>query len=167
MRKTTNWIRFRTHKPSDGDDGVTGAYRIDHPTILGYFFVVIVGQEYGWDHVSVSIQKAHHRRFKRVERCPTWGEMCWIKDQFFEPEEVAFQIHPKKSEYVNCSEYCLHLWRFQGGEFPTPDPLLVGVRPEDNVRSFKEAEKKLNEKYLASVDEKNQPEGSDAGSAEL
>ena len=30
----------------------------------------------GWEHVSVSYRK----------RCPTWEEMCRVKDMFFEPE---------------------------------------------------------------------------------
>ena len=30
---------------------------------------------------------------------------------FFEDEEEAYQIHPKKSEYINLSQNCLHLWK--------------------------------------------------------
>lgn len=44
------------------------------------------------------------------KRMPTWDDMCDLKDAFFEDEERAYQIHPKKSEYVNVSENCLHLW---------------------------------------------------------
>ena len=42
---------------------------------------------------------------------PTWDDMCAIKDVFFEDEEAAIQLHPKKSEYVNIMSNCLHLWR--------------------------------------------------------
>ena len=39
-----------------------------------------------------------------------------LKDVFFEDEEEAYQIHPKKSEYVNAVENCLHLWKPKGHE---------------------------------------------------
>lgn len=58
-------------------------------------------QEFAWEHVSVSLQN----------RCPTWEEMCLIKDIFWEEEETVIQFHPKKSEYINRHPYTLHLWR--------------------------------------------------------
>ena len=70
----------------------------------------------GWDHVSVS----------RTDRCPTWDEMCAVKERFFDPEDVVVQLHPARSKYVNVHNYCLHLWRLQDGEFPLPDPAMVG-----------------------------------------
>lgn len=39
-----------------------------------------------------------------------------LKDIFFDDEEEVYQIHPKKSEYVNLSENCLHLWKPIGHE---------------------------------------------------
>ncbi len=71
---------------------------------------------FGWEHVSIS----------RGDRCPTWEEMCFIKDLFWDGEDVVMQFHPKKSEYVNLAKTCLHLWRPVGIEFPTPDKHLVG-----------------------------------------
>lgn len=47
---------------------------------------------------------------------PTWDDMCVLKDIFFDDEEEVYQIHPKKSEYVNLSENCLHLWEPIGHE---------------------------------------------------
>ena len=69
----------------------------------------------GWDHVSVSAAR----------RGPTWDEMCDIKREFFEDEDVVVQFHPRVSEYRNLHPYCLHLWRCQFTTFPTPDPLMV------------------------------------------
>lgn len=65
--------------------------------------VVWNGSEDGYEHVSVS--PTH--KF----RVPTWDDMCVLKDIFFEDEEEAYQIHPKKSEYINLSQNCLHLWK--------------------------------------------------------
>lgn len=72
----------------------------------------------GWDHVSVSL-------FHRSRECPTWAEMCLVKDLFGEPEARVVQFHPPSSEYVNTHAGCLHLWRWTGGEFPHPNPILV------------------------------------------
>jgi len=55
----------------------------------------------GWNHVSVSL--AH--------RNPSWNEMCFIKDLFFDEEDLCLQFHPKKSEYVNLHKHCLHIWQ--------------------------------------------------------
>lgn len=69
----------------------------------------------GWDHVSVSLK----------HRCPTWDEMCMIKDIFFEEDECVIQYHPKKSEYVNFNKYTLHMWKPQNLGVPTPPIIFV------------------------------------------
>lgn len=69
----------------------------------------------GWDHVSVSYRR----------RTPTWEEMSKIKDIFFNEEETVVQFHPKKSEYKNLCETCLHLWRKQGEEYELPPRAFV------------------------------------------
>ena len=87
----------------------------------GYFKVFVNGRSFfvvasdggGWDHVSVSLCNQ--------KRCPTWEEMCAIKDMFFGPEEAVVQYHPPESMYVNNHPYCLHLWRpNSGAEIPMP-----------------------------------------------
>jgi hypothetical protein len=67
-----------------------------------------------WDHVSVYLES----------RCPTWDEMCMIKDLFFESEKTVVQYHPPKSEYVNVAKYCLHLWAYKGS-MPRPPKIFV------------------------------------------
>lgn len=70
---------------------------------------VIWGEnEDGYEHVSISPKKQF--------RTPTWNDMCILKDIFFDEEEEAYQIHPKKSQYVNVAENCLHLWKPIGQE---------------------------------------------------
>ena len=66
----------------------------------------------GWEHVSVSL----------TSRCPTWDEMNYVKDLFWEAEDCVVQYHPPKSEYVNVHPFCLHLWREIGHEFRRPPP---------------------------------------------
>ena len=62
---------------SDASFGNNGAFVIP---LKGDTLTVIVSDQDGWDHVSVSLQK----------RCPSWNEMCFIKDLFFDPEECNF-----------------------------------------------------------------------------
>lgn len=77
---------------------------------------VIASDGEGWEHVSVSTPF----------RCPTWEEMCWIKDQFWGPEDCVVQFHPARSEYVNLHQFCLHLWRPVGTQIATPPTYMVG-----------------------------------------
>lgn len=71
-----------------------------------------------WEHVSVSLP----------ERCPTWEEMCYIKDIFWDEEDCVVQFHPPHSAYVNNHQYCLHLWRQVGVEFQLPPTWMVGIK---------------------------------------
>ena len=70
--------------------------------------VVAGWNEGGWEHVSISLIY--------TKRLPTWDEMCYVKDLFWESDEEVVQIHPKKSEYVNIME-ALHLWRPKDGDW--------------------------------------------------
>ena len=72
----------------------------------------------GWDHVSVSF----------TNRTPTWEEMAEVKEMFFKPDEVCFQFHPAETDYVNYHPYCLHIWRCQETEIPTPPYWMVGPK---------------------------------------
>ena len=107
----------------------------------------------GWDHISISLR----------HRCPTWEEMCWVKNLFFDPDDVVMQLHPAKSQYVNYHPYCLHLWRPQTakemqvikerwgnewpygdcqppGAIPTPPPEFVGPRDQSRGRPVETAD---------------------------
>ncbi len=70
-----------------------------------------------WEHVSVSLPS----------RCPTWLEMCLVKDLFWEPEECVMQLHPPRSQWVNNHPHCLHLWRPLEAQIPLPPAEMVGV----------------------------------------
>lgn len=91
-----------------GDEG-NGCFEVK---IGAKWFFVIASNGGGWEHVSVSPS--------RGKNIPTWNEMCKIKEMFFEDEEEAIQIHPKKSEYIMAYPYCQHLWRPTDGELVKP-----------------------------------------------
>lgn len=80
------------------------------PLPSGALCRIIFSDGFGWEHVSVSL----------LNRCPTWEEMCWVKDKFFYPAECVVQYHPPQSGYVNVHPYCLHLWRPIKKDLPMP-----------------------------------------------
>ncbi len=116
-----------------------GSFIVPHGTAL---LRVICSNGGGWDHVSISLQG----------RCPTWAEMCAIKELFFRDDEPVMQLHPEKSEWINNHPFCLHLWRPQSteeiteirqqwgdewpadypcesvGKIPLPPDIFVGIR---------------------------------------
>lgn len=65
--------------------------------------VIASNDENGMEHASVAFK----------DRCPTWEEMCIVKDIFWREDEACIQLHPMKSEYVNFHETCLHIWRMK------------------------------------------------------
>lgn len=71
-----------------------------------------------WEHVSISL----------ANRCPTWDEMCRVKDLFWSETETVVQFHPKRSEYVNAHPYCLHLWKMVGKEYNLPPEWTLGPK---------------------------------------
>ena len=73
------------------------------------------GNDSGWEHVSVS----------RKDRCPTWDDMCFVKDLFWGEDETVIQFHPKKIKYVNVHPFCLHLWKRAGAEHELPPDICV------------------------------------------
>lgn len=124
----SNFEALQTNKV-DGDKlEIDGAYWFKHPSIRGYVIQVIASTGMGWDHVSVSLlnnTRGNVRLMDRVDRCPTWAEMCHVKDLFFDPSEVVIQYHPSAKDYVNRHPFCLHLWKPQGIELPTPNTIMV------------------------------------------
>jgi len=78
--------------------------------------------EEGWEHVSVQL----------YHKLPTWEEMCEVKEIFWEDEEEAVQIHPKKSEYINMTE-ALHIWRPKDGDWSRMNKEAEDAESEDKT----------------------------------
>ena len=96
-----------------GDHG-NGMFRMPSP-IDQAPLVVLASNGEGWEHVSVS----------RVNRCPNWPEMDFIKRLFFKPDEVVMQLHVADDDHISYHPYCLHLWRPLDQAIPLPPPLMV------------------------------------------
>ena len=72
-----------------------------------------------WEHVSVSLAR----------RCPTWTEMEWVRDQFWEPHECVVQFSVPRAVHISHHPYCLHMWRPIGIEIPLPPSITVAPTP--------------------------------------
>ena len=83
---------------SEGEDGFA-AQVASQKTIYN----IIVSWGGDWEHASVSIFGS--------DRCPTWDEMCFIKNLIWKMDETVLQYHPPENQYVNDHPYVLHLWR--------------------------------------------------------
>lgn len=99
----------REHKAGDQ----YGAFFIKRLGCKDLFIIANSGND--WDHVSVSCRGS----------VPTWEDMCFVKSLFWDEDETVVQFHPRKSEYVNFANNCLHLWKFNDGDFPTPPSWMV------------------------------------------
>lgn len=125
MKAAPEQYRLKNHPflGSDSSYGNNGFFVMPHYRIANYELRCQISDGEGWEHVSVTVAQ----RGKNASRCPTWEEMCWIKDQFWSEDEVVIQYHPAKSDYVSMHHFCLHLWKPTTIQLPTPDPLMVGI----------------------------------------
>ena len=95
---------------STSANGNNGAFQIGH-------LLIICSDGGSWEHVSVST----------ANRCPTWEEMCRVKNVFWDEEDTVIQFHPPESQYVNNHPHCLHMWRPVGKDVELPPVWMVGV----------------------------------------
>lgn len=124
--KPTPWLQAEPYRTSKypwiskyGDN--YGAFRIPYKGVALLVLVsagengaIEFGDAHAWDHISVSAPN----------RTPTWQEMDYIKDIFWNPDETVMQLHVPKSEHINCHPNVLHLWK----------PLLIPIpRPPSSA----------------------------------
>lgn len=142
MKNLHKLDQFREPHPFWPQTDTAGSFRV---YVKGRSFYVLASTDGIWEHISVTP--------KNQKRCPTWEEMSSIKDMFFNPEEEAVQFHPKRSKYVNRSEYCLHIWR------PTDGNLMR--MPGDSIgdmETLKERDNKLEDAWAQFGDVPMDPE---------
>jgi hypothetical protein len=102
--------------------GNNGAFDIPYSkNYRDYTLIVVASDGGGWEHVSVSIMG-------KPNQTPTWEMMCFVKDLFWDDEDVVMQFHPPKSQYVDNHPGCLHMWRPIGKEVLIPPSIFVGLK---------------------------------------
>lgn len=111
---------------SDHTYGNNGAFTLPSPE-PGWALRLLASDEplrgsIPWEHVSVSAYRG-----VRI-RVPTWKEMSFVKDVFWDEDDVVMQLHPAKQDYVNHHPAVLHLWRPVGVAIPTPPSDMVAPK---------------------------------------
>lgn len=107
LNDITNFKRVNLYGDEFPGDDYNGAFVIDkHKN--GEFYLVIVSNGQGFDHVSVT---SHRKNGANIKKCPSFEEMQMIKEKIFAEDEVVFQLHPREEDYINTHPYCLHLWK--------------------------------------------------------
>ncbi len=68
-----------------------------------------------WEHLSVSTSK----RFLTNE------EIHFIKDIFFNDDEIVIQIYSKNNIVKSKKNYCIHLWKLKTEDIPLPPMYML------------------------------------------
>lgn len=121
MRNLSHLDPFRVPYLGAMGDAGNGLFEL---LVKGNVLKVLASDGGGWEHVSVSLS----------DRCPTWDEMCIVKDLFFDESECVVQYHPPRSEYVNYHPFCLHLWKPTEFDMILPPSILVGPKTLEPAR---------------------------------
>lgn len=106
-----------------------GAFRVPATKAPGRRQLNIIasdGQDVGWDHVSVTLDQS--------KNTPTWGEMDFVKDLFWDETETVMQLHVPKSDHICNHPGCLHLWRPTRETIPLPPGILVGIKSLGEIK---------------------------------
>lgn len=111
-------LKVLSHE-KDGDDFRIRA-ELTNPVTRKSWFVIFTNG-FGWEHLSISSSS----------RTPDWDTMCLAKSVFWDDDEACVQYHPRKEDYVNMHEHCLHIWKPLLKELPLPPSIMVGVKGLD------------------------------------
>src|SRR5262245_54992021 len=117
--------KWRVYDPPSPAGATYGAFTIPNPFDRGTTLCVIVsdGKKVqgtdGWEHVSVHIGVA-----PKITRIPNWREMDWIKELFWDMNEIVIQFHINDARKINHHKTTLHLWK---PPYPIilPPPVLI------------------------------------------
>ena len=101
--------------------GMAGMFIIPGPCGMELRTMVSDGADWpfalpAWEHVSVST----------ASRTPNWREMEFIRDLFFQPDELVLQFSMPRAKHINVHPHCLHMWRPIGVDIPLPPAATVG-----------------------------------------
>jgi len=135
MRKTPPDILEKGRRLQTGTDrGFTGEMcgrflvlnRIDPTTYIS----IISGDGKDWQSLGLPMPAFEHVSCQihvpgNGYRTPTWDEMCFVKDLFWDDDECVLQYHPPKSSYVNITKNVLHLWKPVDFSIPLPPKQCV------------------------------------------
>jgi len=112
--------------------GPQGKFYLSGP--LGTRLCVVASDARDWDECGLPEPRWEHVSVSTERRCPTWKEMEFVRDCFFEPDETVLQFSVPRAAHLNHHPYCLHLWRPIGIEIPMPPPITVAPKDAEEAR---------------------------------
>lgn len=108
---------------ADGEgDNLRIVGNLTDPLTRKSWYVIFTNGE-GWEHMSISSRN----------KTPDWDTMCLAKSVFWNEDECCVEYHPRKEDYVNNHEHCLHIWKPIGVEMPTPPTIMIGFKGVDST----------------------------------
>ncbi len=122
-RKTHNMAKTLCSTNAEGNQGVFIIPHTNPKNRRTINLSVMCSSDDQWEHCSVLVEGK--------KRTPTWEEMCFIKDMFWDDHDVVVQYHPAKKDYVNNANFTLHLFRSVTTQFPTPPNIMVGMTDKE------------------------------------
>lgn len=109
--------------------GMTGAFVVPSPSFVARNLGIISYDGSNWNHPSEAWEHVSVSIVQFPKNCPTWEEMNFVKQLFWEDEELVFQFHPPKSLLIDYSPQTgrkvLHLWRPTISQIPLPPRMTV------------------------------------------
>lgn len=102
------------------DFGNNGCFVLPSPISTRRKLLAFSSDGLEWEHVSISA-----RIGRNGIETPYWDEMQYIKNLFWDQDDIVMQLHPAQKNYVNTAPNVLHLWRPIGKEIPIPPVVMV------------------------------------------
>ena len=117
--KKNGKLQILTESKNDECEIQIRAYYTDPVTRKRYWCKFT--KAFGWEHLAITPQPQRNK-------VPEWDVMCKVKDIFWDEEECCVEYHPRKSQYINNNEVCLHIWKPLNIELPEPPTILLGFQ---------------------------------------
>ncbi len=118
-------------KIMDIERGIITEIDVTSKQIAIKFFVIYNAE---WEHVCIT----------HLDSMPEYEELVKLKEEAWQTSEIAIQVHPPKSEYINTMQYALHLWRNKCISKKTEEKLRVKI-----LDAYKKAQKEYTGKEKA------------------
>lgn len=89
----------------------------------------------GFEHVSVHVKNVRRKGGRKtvVKRFPTWEEMCFVKDLFWDKDEAVAQFHWPEGDADGEPSHTLHLWKHWTGFALPPKEYLGKEEPVEDA----------------------------------
>lgn len=118
-----NRIRDKKLVGSFEATGNNGLFILPNDKIVGSFFVIWVETEPGFIHMTVTVNRKGHKG----GRAPNTEELTWVKEQFWDKEDVVVQYFVGAEGYQHINPAIVNLYECTRIFFPVPPSVKAGI----------------------------------------